>query len=224
MNINSVIVIATKNEGKVKEFAHELGKIGFTVQSLHQHPAIGPIVEDGDTFVANAKIKAKTTGDFLGVPVLADDSGLSVAALTGAPGVYSARYSGENATDASNNAKLISELRKLTDIDHKRLEDGSLLLSDAQFVCALALYIPATGQFITAEGSVNGVITDLAHGDGGFGYDPYFYLTKQGRGMAELSSDEKNAISHRGEALRKLIPQITAIFDLNNDGNGKIVK
>lgn len=214
MNENSIIVIATKNEGKVKEFAHELGKLGFTVESLHQHPAVGEIVEDGLTFIENAKIKAKATGDLLGVPVLADDSGLSVAALGGAPGVYSARYSGEHATDANNNAKLISELVTLGAASSSELlADGSALLSKAQFICALALYIPQSGQFITAEGFVDGVITDLPHGDGGFGYDPHFYVTELGRGMAELSKEEKNAISHRGEALRKLIPQIKAIFN-----------
>jgi len=213
MSNHSVIVIATKNEGKVKEFAHELGKLGFTVQSLHQYPAIGDIVEDGETFLDNAKIKAKTAGDILGVPVLADDSGLSVAALDGAPGVYSARYSGEHATDASNNTKLISELSKQSGHSQKELlADESNVLSDAQFICALALYIPQTGQFITAEGFVNGLITDRPHGDGGFGYDPHFYLPQLERGMAELSKEEKNAISHRGEALRKLIPQIKATF------------
>lgn len=207
---HQVIVIATKNAGKVKEFAHALQKLDKTVESLYDYPQIPDIVEDGDTFAANARIKAKTTGDTLGVPVLADDSGLRVMALGGDPGVYSARYAGENATDADNNEKLIRELKLLFDgqeqDDLGQLSDGSRLLSKAQFVCALALYDPATGLFIETEGTVDGIITDLRHGDGGFGYDPLFWLPSLNRGMAELSKEEKQQISHRGDALRQLLP------------------
>jgi len=207
---HDVIVIATKNAGKVKEFAHALQKLDKSVESLLDYPQIPDIVEDGDTFAANARIKAKTTGDILGVPVLADDSGLRVAALNGDPGVYSARYAGENATDGENNAKLIQELQQLADRaereDLGQLQDGSKIMSKAQFVCALALYDPATGLFLEAEGMVDGVITDMPHGNGGFGYDPLFWLPSLNRGMAELSKEEKQQISHRGDALRKLLP------------------
>lgn len=203
----AVIVVATKNAGKVKEFAHALQKLDKSVESLLDYPQIPDIVEDGDTFAANARIKAKTTGDILGVPVLADDSGLRVAALNGDPGVYSARYAGENATDGENNAKLIQELHQLADhAEREELQDGSKLLSNAQFVCALALYDPATGLFLESEGTVDGVITDNPHGNGGFGYDPLFWLPSLNRGMAELSKEEKQQISHRGDALRKLLP------------------
>ncbi|WP_053374755.1 RdgB/HAM1 family non-canonical purine NTP pyrophosphatase [Paenibacillus sp. FJAT-27812] len=207
---HEVIVVATKNAGKVKEFAHALQKLGKETASLLDYPQIPDIVEDGDTFAANARIKAKTTGDALGVPVLADDSGLRVFALGGDPGVFSARYAGEDATDGDNNAKLIEELGRLfekKELQHLgKLPDGSQLLSKAQFVCALALYDPATGEFVEAEGTVDGVITDIPHGAGGFGYDPFFWLPELNRGMAELTKEEKQQISHRGEALRQLLP------------------
>jgi XTP/dITP diphosphohydrolase len=207
---HDVIVIATKNAGKVKEFAHALQKLDKSVESLLDYPQIPDIVEDGDTFAANARIKAKTTGDALGVPVLADDSGLRVTALNGDPGVYSARYAGEDATDGENNAKLIQELQRLGDNaereDLGHLTDGSQIMSKAQFVCALALYDPATGLFLEAEGTADGFVTDTPHGIGGFGYDPLFWLPSLNRGMAELSKEEKQQISHRGDALRKLLP------------------
>lgn len=231
-----LIVVATKNNGKAKEFGHAFAKIGKRIVSLNDYPHIPDIPEDGDTFAANARIKAKAAGDALGVPALADDSGLRVAALDGAPGVYSARYGGEGATDASNNAKLLKELAAIgavlqtphvaasgdedagADLEVKDAasegnswilpQDGSKVLSQAQFVCALALYDPATGEFVEAEGTVDGIITDKPHGDGGFGYDPLFWLPQLGRGMAELSRDEKGGISHRGEALRKLLASL----------------
>ncbi|MBD2870490.1 RdgB/HAM1 family non-canonical purine NTP pyrophosphatase [Paenibacillus sp. IB182493] len=209
---HEVIVVATKNAGKAKEFAHALKQLGKQTASLLDYPQIPDIVEDGDTFAANARIKAKTAGDALGVPVLADDSGLRVDALGGEPGVYSARYAGEGATDEANNAKLLRELGKLgddgSDARRESLPDGSRLLSKARFVCALALYDPATGAFIEAEGAVDGFITDRPHGTGGFGYDPLFWLPALGRGMAELSKEEKQRISHRGEALRKLLSRL----------------
>ncbi|MFF2887182.1 XTP/dITP diphosphatase [Paenibacillus sp. NPDC057967] len=206
---HDTVVVATKNAGKVKEFAHALQKLGKAVVSLHDYPSIPDIIEDGDTFAANARLKAKATGDALGVPALADDSGLCVDALEGRPGVYSARYAGEGATDSANNAKLLQELGQTgAKLPGHTLSDGSKALSRAQFVCALALYDPATGEFIEAEGTVDGIITDRPHGDGGFGYDPLFWLPQLGRGMAELSKEEKGAISHRGEALKVLMTKL----------------
>ncbi|REK75897.1 RdgB/HAM1 family non-canonical purine NTP pyrophosphatase [Paenibacillus paeoniae] len=206
---HDTVVVATKNAGKVKEFAHALQKLGKAVVSLHDYPSIPDIVEDGDTFAANARLKAKATGDALGVPALADDSGLCVDALEGRPGVYSARYAGEGAADSANNAKLLQELSQIgAALAEPELSDGSKPLSRAQFVCALALYDPATGEFIEAEGTVDGIITDRPHGDGGFGYDPLFWLPQLGRGMAELSKEEKGAISHRGEALKLLMTKL----------------
>lgn len=206
---HDTVVVATKNAGKVKEFAHALQKLGKSVVSLYDYPSIPDIVEDGDTFAANARLKAKATGDALGVPALADDSGLCVDALEGRPGVYSARYSGEGAADSANNEKLLQELGQIgAELPEYSVPDGSKALSRAQFVCALALYDPATGEFIEAEGMVDGIITDRPHGDGGFGYDPLFWLPQLGRGMAELSKEEKGAISHRGEALKVLMAKL----------------
>ncbi|MFF2480586.1 RdgB/HAM1 family non-canonical purine NTP pyrophosphatase [Paenibacillus sp. NPDC058071] len=203
------VLVATKNEGKAKEFAHALAKLDKTTESLNDYPAFPDIPEDGDTFSANARIKAKAAGDAFGVPVLADDSGLRVEALNGEPGVYSARYAGEKAADEANNAKLLRELAKLALPDAAEpLADGTRLLSAAQFVCALALYDPSTGSFVEAEGTVDGFIADRPHGDGGFGYDPLFWLPQLDRGMAELSKEEKQQIGHRGHALAALIAKL----------------
>ncbi|WP_068615661.1 XTP/dITP diphosphatase [Paenibacillus tuaregi] len=197
--LDKVIIVATKNQGKVKEFAHALSALG-TVRSMYDYPELPEVVEDGDTFAANARKKAKTVGDALGKPVLADDSGLCVDKLEGAPGVYSARYAGENATDQENNEKLIRELEKLSEGQ----DTEQPLLSPARFVCHLALYDPATGEFTEAEGSVEGMIMAEPAGSGGFGYDPLFYLPAYEKSMAQLTIQEKQAISHRGAALRQL--------------------
>ncbi|MFC4776414.1 RdgB/HAM1 family non-canonical purine NTP pyrophosphatase [Paenibacillus sp. GCM10023252] len=206
-----MIVVATKNAGKAREFAHALSRVGdgISVRSLLDYPDFPDIPEDGTTFSENARIKAKTAGDALDVPVLADDSGLRVMKLGGEPGVYSARYAGEHASDSDNNAKLLAELGKLGPVDRADvLADGTKLLSEAQFVCALALYDPATGSFLEAEGTVDGFIADRPRGEGGFGYDPLFWLPSQGRAMAELTTEEKQAISHRGHALARLIAHL----------------
>ncbi|MNG04420.1 Non-canonical purine NTP pyrophosphatase [compost metagenome] len=177
------------------------------VRSLRDFDSLPEIVEDGDTFQANARKKAKTIGDALGLPVLADDSGLCVDALDGAPGVYSARYAGEGATDADNNAKLLQELKKLAgaagDVPSSEAH-GVVLYGGARFKCALALYDPASGSFLDAEGAVEGRMLSSPRGEGGFGYDPLFWLPELGRAMAELTTEEKQAISHRGAALREM--------------------
>ncbi|WP_308634801.1 non-canonical purine NTP pyrophosphatase [Paenibacillus silvisoli] len=208
------IVVATKNAGKVREFAHAFGKLGKNVVSMFDYPNLPDVVEDGTTFAENARKKARTVAEALGLPVLADDSGLEVARLGGVPGVYSARYSGEGATDASNNAKLLVELAAASLRDAaaagglEQLADGTKLLSDARFVCALALYDPASGEFVESEGYVSGAIMDKPRGNGGFGYDPLFYLKEHGKGIAELAMEEKQAISHRGAALASLLDKL----------------
>jgi len=207
------IVIATKNAGKVKEFAHAFAKLGIEVKSLLDYQELPDIPEDGETFIDNAKQKAETAGIALQVPVLADDSGLAVDALAGAPGVYSARYAGEGANDARNNDKLISELQSIgANTNEPPLADGTKLLSPAQFCCALALYNPSNRQFIVAEGKVEGYVTDRPHGEEGFGYDPYFYVPQLGCSMAELTKEEKGKISHRGEALKQLVPIVEQLM------------
>ncbi len=201
-----MVIVATKNKGKVKEFAHAFSELGLEVRSMFDYPDLPDIVEDGSTFAENAFKKAKTVADALGVPVLADDSGLCVDRLDGAPGVYSARYAGEDATDADNNAKLLHELGEL-----QWGEDTEQpLLSTARFVCNLVLYDPMAGRTWTTEGTVEGWITAMPSGAGGFGYDPLFYLPEQQQTMATLTIEQKQAISHRGEALRKLIAFLQA--------------
>ncbi|GGG20682.1 XTP/dITP diphosphatase [Paenibacillus abyssi] len=208
-----VVVVATKNKGKVREFSHAFGKLGITVQSMFDFTGLPEIVEDGPTFAANALIKARIVGETLRIPVLADDSGLCVDALDGAPGVYSARYAGEGAEDAANNAKLLKELAGASVDQHAitgDLPSDVKLLSSAQFVCALALYNPADGTALHAEGAVSGFIIDRMFGEGGFGYDPLFWVPALRRTMAELSTEEKQRISHRGEALSRLMNQLSS--------------
>jgi XTP/dITP diphosphohydrolase len=198
---SSIIIVATRNAGKVREFAHAFAPLGKEVKSMFDYPELPDVVEDGVTFAENAWKKAKAVGDALGLPVLADDSGLCVDLLDGDPGVYSARYAGEDATDAKNNAKLLETLESL-----KSGEDTEQpLLSPARFVCALVLYDPATGDKYESEGMVEGWITAEAAGGGGFGYDPLFYVPEYEMTMAELTLEQKQAISHRGHALRALV-------------------
>lgn len=195
-----VIIVATRNKGKIKEFSHAFAPIGKKVISMFDYPDLPDVVEDGETFAENALKKAKTIGDVLGLPVLGDDSGLCVEALNGEPGVYSARYAGEHGADEDNNLKLLAELGKL------RLGEDTEqpLLSPAQFVCVLVLYDPVTGKHIETRGTVDGWITSQPSGNEGFGYDPLFYLPNFEKTMADLTLAEKQAISHRGEALRQL--------------------
>ncbi|MDF9844097.1 MULTISPECIES: XTP/dITP diphosphatase [unclassified Paenibacillus] len=205
-NSGGILIVATKNKGKVREFQHAFAPLGLTVKSMFDYPELPDVVEDGITFAENALKKSKAVGEALGLPVLADDSGLCVDVLDGKPGVYSARYAGEGAQDQENNLKLLSELERM-----KQGEDtGQPLLSTARFVCALSLYDPADGSELTAEGTVEGWITSEPAGAGGFGYDPLFYLPEYEKTMAELTLEEKQKISHRGTALRLLTDKLAA--------------
>ncbi|PZD94087.1 non-canonical purine NTP pyrophosphatase [Paenibacillus sambharensis] len=216
----NTVIVATKNAGKVREFAHAFAPLGLTVHSMFDYDHLPEIVEDGDTFRANARKKAETVGQALGLPVLADDSGLEVALLGGAPGVYSARYAGEGASDKANNEKLLRELERIrrehpeTDVqlDNRDeagiLPDGAKLLSRARFVCALAFYNPISRTFTDSEGFAEGWIVDRPFGVEGFGYDPLFWVPSFNRTMGELSKDEKQSISHRGQALKRLIDNL----------------
>ena len=185
------IVIATKNQGKVREMINAFQGLPVELVSLadlaerFQEP-----VEDGDTFAANSLLKAGHYQKQTGMACLADDSGLEVEALGGAPGVYSARFAGENASDADNNAKLQQELKKL-----------GRESSPAAYQCALT-FMDADGRVLTAKGFCRGEIRLQARGENGFGYDPYFYVGDVT--MAEMSLAEKQAISHRGAALREM--------------------
>jgi XTP/dITP diphosphohydrolase len=199
---SNLVVIATRNQGKMKEFADLFGQKGIRVRSLDDYSDLPPIVEDAATFAENARIKAQTISAHLHVPVLADDSGLCVEALGGEPGVYSARYAGEHATDEQNNEKLLRELEKVTD-------PTAILLSPAIFVCALALVDTASHETIETKAECSGFILNEPRGSGGFGYDPLFYIPAIGKTMAELNADEKNEISHRAVALRQFFALIS---------------
>lgn len=205
------IVVATQNQGKTAEFRHAFAKLGIAVESMADYEGLPDIVEDGSTFADNARIKARIVGDALGIAVLADDSGLCVDALGGAPGVYSARYAGAGATDADNNAKLLAELARIgARVPADELPAGVDGLSAGRFVCALALYDPATGTFVEAEGTMDGIIVASPSGDGGFGYDPLLYIPESGRTVAQLSKDEKQRLGHRGRALARLLELLAA--------------
>lgn len=199
------VLIATRNKGKTKEFRTAFMALGAEVVDLNEWtgPEIPEIEETGSTFAENALIKAKAVASIVGIPVLADDSGLCVDKLGGAPGVYSARFAGEGAGDVANNAKLLKDLG-----DASEPVGDPKTLGDARFVCSLALYDPRDDSVVVAEGTVEGSILAEARGQGGFGYDPLFWLSDYGRSMAELSPTEKNAISHRGNALRKLLDKL----------------
>lgn len=184
------IFIASNNKGKIAEFQQFFQKQGITVKSLQDLPEPIDVVEDGDTFEANAIKKAEEIGKAFNIAVLADDSGLEVDALDGAPGIYSARYAGMEKDDTANNKKLLQEL-------HGKENRA------ARFVCALAVFDPETGTRVV-RGTVEGEIGQEAQGAGGFGYDPLFYVTSERRFMAELTREEKNRVSHRANALQKL--------------------
>ncbi|KAB2952585.1 XTP/dITP diphosphatase [Heliorestis acidaminivorans] len=198
------IIIATKNMGKVREFEAmtESQKAPLPIQwlSLRDFPEIGEIEETGSTFRENALLKAQTVANITGLAALSDDSGLQVDALGGAPGIYSARYAGEPKDDERNNAKLLQELQGLP------FEQRT-----ARFICVLALALP-DGQKFFAEGACHGFIAKEKAGDGGFGYDPLFYLPFYHKTMAQLSSTVKNSISHRASAMEKMFFLLRALL------------
>lgn len=189
---NKKIVIATHNLGKAQEFKALFEEFGVSVTTLHDYPEIPAVEETGTTFQVNALQKAQAISDVLDQVVLADDSGLLVDALDGAPGVYSARYAGEPTNDQSNNQKLLKEL-----------EDVPESKRTAHFHCSLVMVGPNRKPLHVA-GEVTGTILQAPRGTNGFGYDPLFYLAEYEQTMAELPQEEKNKISHRAEAIRLL--------------------
>lgn len=194
------VVIATNNAHKAREIAEALPFPGWEFKTLRQMGVESDPVEDAETFLGNARIKARAARDACaGCAVIADDSGLEVDALGGAPGVHSARYAGEPCDDARNNAKLLAELADVP--DGKRT---------ARFVCTLVL-IDEDGGEVDARGTIEGAIGREARGEHGFGYDPLFYPDcLDGRTLAEALPEEKNAVSHRGNALRALKAKLEA--------------
>lgn len=184
------IFLATRNNGKIEELNEMLRQSDFEVVSIKDYPDFPEIVEDGDTFRENAVKKAKAASGQTGFLALADDSGLEVDALKGAPGIYSARFAGAEGDDNANNNKL---LRLLADLPAEK--------RTARFRCVVAIAEPG-GKVYTTEGVCEGVIATKPSGSGGFGYDPLFYMPEHKRTFAELDPGFKNRISHRGEAIR----------------------
>lgn len=185
-----ILVLATTNKNKVKEFREMVGDFPVEIKSVADFGPIPECIEDGDTFDDNAYKKALHTAKILGLPAIADDSGLAVEALDGAPGVYSARYAGENATDEENCQKLLKEMEGVKN-------------RKAAFKCVLSIAVPS-GPALTYEGSCEGTILEEKRGNSGFGYDPLFYFEEFGKSFAECNSDEKNRVSHRGKALAEV--------------------
>ncbi|MFR1114478.1 MAG: XTP/dITP diphosphatase [Blautia sp.] len=186
------IIFATGNEGKMREIRRILSDLDVEVLSLKEAGIHADIVEDGKSFRENAIIKAKAVCQWTGEVVLADDSGLEIDYLNGEPGIYSARYLGEDTSYRIKNQNLIDRLEGVSDENRT-----------ARFVCVIAAVYP-DGTVKTARGTMEGVIGYEERGENGFGYDPIFFLPEYGCSSAELSMEEKNKISHRGKALRAI--------------------
>ncbi|MFH0965993.1 MAG: XTP/dITP diphosphatase [Planctomycetota bacterium] len=202
------VFLATGNPKKRREIEAIVQPLGVRVTTEEEVGGVGEVVEDGDTFEANAIKKARASARRTGIPSLADDSGLEVDALRGAPGVRSARYAGEGATDADNNRKLLDALKDVP--DDKRT---------AAFRCVIAFALPA-GKVdariaFTAEGTCKGRILRASRGCNGFGYDPLFYYEPLGKTFAELPMDEKAKVSHRGKALAEFAERFQELLKRN---------
>ena len=196
------ILFATGNQGKAKELKEAFKQAGVNVEIKTNADLDNPPhpIESGHTFEANAKIKAHELAEFSGLPTVADDSGLMVDALNGEPGVRSARYAGEAHNDAKNNAKLLAELGGVP--EEKRT---------AKFWTTIVVSMP--GEFdkdLVVSGTCAGRILAAPRGEDGFGYDPLFYIPEKGKTFAQMTTDEKNEISHRGNAVRKLLQELPA--------------
>jgi len=188
-----IMVVATGNQGKLAEIKELMADFDFEILSLEDYPEIGDIEETGNSFAENALLKAEAVWKVTHSWVLADDSGLEVDFLAGAPGIYSARYAGEEKNDKKNNQKLLTALRGVP--PEKR---------GAVFRCALALLNPA-GEELIFGGECRGIIAERERGERGFGYDPLFFLPALNQTMAELEEEEKNSLSHRAKAMEKLM-------------------
>jgi XTP/dITP diphosphohydrolase len=182
------LVLATRNRHKGEELATLLGDLGVTIHTLDEFPNAPDVVEDGDTCEANAVKKARVIAEFTGLPAVADDTGLEVDALGGRPGVYAARYAGEDATYEDNCRKLLRELKGMP--RERRT---------ARFLTVAAIALPSGGIRV-AQGTLDGMIAEEAIGTLGFGYDPVFLIPELGKTLAQLSADQKNRISHRAKA------------------------
>ena len=194
------LLLATRNEGKLRELRPLLAIPNLVLETFAQYPLIGELEETGVTFEANARAKATHAARSSGAWALGEDSGLEVDALNGAPGVLSARYAGTHGNDSANLEKLLRELARA---ESRR----------ARFVCTVAVALPSGEIGGTARGACEGAIALAPRGAGGFGYDPIFLPdAAPGRTMAELTSDEKAQLSHRGQALRRIVPYLRSVL------------
>jgi XTP/dITP diphosphohydrolase len=210
--LHSPLYLASSNPGKLRELSGAAAARGIVVKPLPGMESLPPCVEDGRTFEENARKKALHYSAYVTGPVFADDSGICVDALRGAPGVFSARFAGPHATDDQNNQKLLEELRRVNEelrraetmIDGISEGDYQPIRRTAHYICVTAL--AQGGQILcVTEGRADGLILDEPRGTGGFGYDPYFFYPPLDKTFAELKPEEKFAVSHRGEAFRKLL-------------------
>lgn len=206
--VGDTILIATKNEGKTAEFRQFFEKWGYKVENLNNYPDLPDVVETGVTFEENARLKAETIANLTGKMVLADDSGLKVDKLGGMPGVWSARFSGPDATDERNNAKLLHELAMVFEVKDR----------SAQFHCTLVVAAPNVDSLVV-EADWNGYIATIPQGENGFGYDPLFLVGETGRTAAQLTLEEKNSLSHRAQALKKLVEVFPVWQGQNSKGS-----
>ena len=191
------LVLGTRNRGKIAEFEDLFRETGIEIRSLNDFGPIPPVVEDGETFEDNAVLKARFTARVLGLPAIADDSGLTVKALGGEPGVFSARFAGEGATDRENNLKLLSRMKGIED-------------REAAFICILAIAVPR-GPALIYEGICEGLISKELTTGHGFGYDPLFYYPPLKKTFAQMTQAEKNRVSHRGKAMEELRREIDKV-------------
>ena len=198
MEKNISLVLATRNRGKIKEIEEYLKEYPVRILCLDDFGPTPSVEEDGETFEENAYKKASFVSRILGLPALADDSGLVVEALGGAPGVYSARYGGENLTDKDRCDRLLMEMKGVNN-------------RKAAFQCVLSLAVP-TGKALTYEASCEGLITEQFHGTRGFGYDPVFYYPPLGKTFAQITQEEKGQVSHRGKALNDLMKEFDKVL------------
>ncbi len=198
------VVLATRNAGKIAELRRILADVvDVELVGLDAYPDLPDVAETGQTFAANALLKARAVAAHSGLPALADDSGLCVDFLGGAPGIRSARWAGEPSDDAANLALVLDQLA-----------DAGDGMRDAHFCCAAAAVVPRVGERV-AEGRVDGTLLTSPRGTNGFGYDPIFVPLGETRTTAEMSSEEKDAISHRGAAFRALAPSLAALLRVN---------
>lgn len=191
------LLIATRNEGKTREFKAMFSQLGYDIKNLNDFPELPEVAETGMTFEENARLKAETISELTGEMVLADDSGLMVDVLGGLPGVWSARFAGEHATDAANNAKLLHELASTAVSPEKR---------KAKFHTTLVVAAPGKSSLVV-EGEWPGSIATIPRGDDGFGYDPLFIDEETGRTAAQMTLEQKNKVSHRARALQNLLKE-----------------